>query len=212
MIGGAEWWPSSRSWLIGLAALALAFAGCRSGMYDQPRYEPLEPSSFFEDGLSARPVITGTVARGQLHEDEPFYTGMLDGQPIEQIPLEVDEALLTRGQERFNIYCAPCHSQTGDGDGMIVRRGMPRPPSYHSKALREAAAGHFFDVITNGHGVMYSYASRVKPRDRWAIVAYIRALQLSEASRLEDVPATERERLENTPETATDAASPEDAR
>lgn len=181
-----------------LAALALAAPGCRSGMYDQPRYEPLEASAFFDDGLASRPIPEGTVARGQLEADRAFYTGKIDGQDLDddRFPVEVDRALLLRGRERYAIFCSPCHGLTGDGGGMIVQRGFSRPPSLHDPRLRDAPAGHYFDVITNGYGAMYSYASRVPPRDRWAITAYIRALQVSQAAPVADVPADRRGELD----------------
>jgi mono/diheme cytochrome c family protein len=165
-------------------------------MRDQPRYEPLEASEFFADGMSARPLVSGTVARGQLHADEPFYTGKADGEFVTEIPLQLDRDLLERGQERFNIYCAVCHAPTGEGDGMIVQRGFRKPPSYHIERLQNAPAGHFFDVMTNGFGAMPSYRVQVAPRDRWAIVAYIRVLQLSRNATLENVPPAERAKLE----------------
>lgn len=175
--------------------LALA-GGCRQDMYDQPRYEPLEASSFFDNGQSARPLVAGTVARGELRTDDHLYKGKVNGKLVETFPFPVDRALIERGRERFNIFCSPCHGRLGDGRGMIVQRGFSAPPSFHIDRLRKEPVGHFFDVITNGHGAMYSYASRVPPRDRWAITAYIRALQLSQHSMLADVPDDERKRLE----------------
>jgi mono/diheme cytochrome c family protein len=157
-------------------------------MYDQPRYEPLEASAFFEDGQSSRPLVPGTVARGQLRDDDHFYTGNVDGKLVETFPFEVDRSVLERGRERFDIYCSPCHGRAGDGAGMIVKRGFSAPPSFHIERLRKEPIGHFFDVITHGHGAMYSYASRVPPRDRWAIIAYIKALQLSQNATIDDVP------------------------
>lgn len=168
-------------------------------MRDQPRYEALEPSTFFSDGQSARPVVEGTVAQGQYHEDDPLYRVKVDDQFVTKLPLEVDRALLERGQERFEIYCAACHGRSGDGDGMIVRRGFKRPPSFHSDELRKRPAGHFFDVITHGFGVMPRYAVQIEPRDRWAITAYIRVLQKSQHAELDEVPADERAKLEETP-------------
>jgi cytochrome c553 len=178
-------------------AMSAALAGCHRDMHDQPRYEALEASDFFEqDGSIARLPVAGTVARGQLHDDEPLFTGKQEGQFLTQLPVELNRELLSRGRERFNIYCAPCHAPTGNGDGMIVRRGFRRPPSYHIERLRDAPAGHFFDVITNGIGAMPRFSDRLEPRDRWAIVAYIRALQLSQNARLSDVPAEARDLLE----------------
>ena len=167
-------------------------------MADQPRYDPLEKSEFFSDGLASRQLVANTVARGQLKEDEQLYTGKVNGEYAQTFPFPVTQEVLERGQERYNIYCAPCHSELGDGKGMIVQRGFPQPTSFHTDRLREAAPGYYFDVMTNGFGVMYSYASRVKPEDRWAIVAYIRALQLSQNATLEDVPADQRLELEAT--------------
>jgi mono/diheme cytochrome c family protein len=173
---------SNRKWLL-LAVGALALAGsaaCRQDMHNQPKYRPLRASAFFADGASARPQVEGTVARGLLHADEAFYTGMLNGAPVREMPLPVDEALVARGQERYNIFCAPCHGATGDGNGMIVQRGYRRPPSMHEARLRDVEAGHYFDVMTNGFGAMPDYRMQVSPRDRWAIAAYIRALQLTQ--------------------------------
>ena len=213
-----------------LVAVLLA-SGCdRLDMYDQPRYDPLAASSFFEDGLSARPHVEGTIARGHLDADVPLMTGKDAGgqlvskipdsvwreiydrnprrfkKPFEQVqPAELRLALLERGHERFDIYCSVCHSRLGDGNGMIVRRGFRKPPSFHIERLRNAPDGHFFDVVTRGIGAMPSYASRIVPADRWAIVGYIRALQLSENARIEDVPEKERQPL--TQQTAVGAAA-----
>lgn len=165
-------------------------------MYDEPRFEPLEASTFFDDGASSRPLVAGTVARGDLREDEAFYTGKVDGKYVTELPVELDRALLLRGQERFNIYCSPCHGRVGDGNGMIVQRGFRRPPSFVSTdRLLRSPVGHFYDVISNGFGAMPSYASRVEPRDRWAIVAYIRALERSQNGTLDDVPPAERDNI-----------------
>jgi mono/diheme cytochrome c family protein len=177
----------------------ILLCGCHTDMRDQPRYEALEASAFFSDGQAARPVVEGTVARGQLNEDDAFYRGKVEGEFVAQMPLELDRALLERGQERFNIYCALCHGPTGDGDGMIVRRGMKRPPSLHIQRLRDAPAGHYFDVITHGFGLMPRYAVQIEPRDRWAITAYVRVLQRSQNASLKDVPDDERTKLEGTP-------------
>ena len=177
--------------------LALAASSCRQDMYNQPKYKPLAPSEFFEDGASARPLPPHTIARGHLDEDTAFFTGKLDdGTLAAAFPLPVTHDLLKRGQERYTIYCSVCHGAEGDGNGMIVQRGFPPPNSYHIDRLRNAPPGYIFSVITNGYGVMYSYASRVEPADRWAIVAYIRALQLSRHARIDDVPADQRMQLE----------------
>jgi mono/diheme cytochrome c family protein len=183
-------------WLIALCALSVSVAGCRQDMHDQPKYVPFRESTFFPDQRSARPVVAGTVARGQLREDALLYTGKVNGVDATIFPFEVDERTLRRGQERFNIYCSPCHARTGEGDGLVVRRGYRRPPSYHDDRLRNAPVGHFFDVMTNGFGAMPDYAAQIKPEDRWAIAAYIRALQLSRSARLEDVPAADRGKLQ----------------
>lgn len=180
-----------------LALLVLTASGCDMlDMYDEARFEPLEASTFFDDGASARPLVAGTVARGDLQDDEALYTGKIDGKYVNDLPVEFNRALLVRGQERFNIYCSPCHGRLGDGSGMIVRRGFRRPPSFVStERLLNAPLGHYFDVITNGFGAMPSYASRVAPRDRWAIAAYIRALQRSQNGSVEDVPVELRETI-----------------
>ena len=170
-------------------------AGCRQKMADQPRYDPLVRSTFFEDGRAARPLVEGTVARGELRGDELLYTGKEGGKPIDLFPFPATLAVLTRGQQRYNIFCSPCHDRVGTGQGMIVRRGYRVPPSFHIERLREAPAGYFFDVISNGFGVMPDYAQQVQPEDRWAIVAYIRALQLSQHATLADVPEDQRQQL-----------------
>lgn len=181
-------------WLPLVSLLVLATA-CRQDMHDQPRYEPLEASTFFKDGRASRPQVPGTVARGQLKIDGLLYSGKIAGKPVDAFPFPITKDILARGQERYNIFCAPCHARIGDGAGMIVQRGMRQPPSFHIQRLREAPAGYYFDVITNGFGAMYSYADRVAVNDRWAIVAYIRALQLSQNAALEDVPASQRQQL-----------------
>jgi mono/diheme cytochrome c family protein len=162
------------------SGLLLILAGCRQDMHDQPRFKPLAESDFYADQRSARPPVEGTVARGQLHEDAYFYTGKIGDNPGDYMPFPVTEDVLTRGRERFNIYCAPCHSRLGDGQGMVVKRGFKQPPTYHQDRLRKAPLGYFFDVMTNGFGAMPDYAAQIQPRDRWCIVAYIRALQLSQ--------------------------------
>jgi mono/diheme cytochrome c family protein len=178
--------------VLGLAALT----ACRQDMHDQPKYIPLRPSSFFEDGRSARPLPENTVARGHLDEDRAYYTGRdAAGKLVNEFPFPVTKEVILRGQQRFNIYCTPCHDYTGSGNGMVVRRGFRRPPSYHTDRLREMPVGHFFDVITFGLGAMQDYSAQVKPADRWAIAAYIRALQLSQQASLADVPASERAQL-----------------
>ena len=182
---------------LGLLVLAVAaLSGCRQDMHDQPKYIPLRPSDFFLDGRSARPLPEGTIARGHLNEDTAYYTGKgPDGKPIPDFPIPVTKEVILRGQQRFNVYCTPCHDRTGSGNGMIVRRGYRRPPTYHSDRLRQQPNGYFFDVITNGFGAMPDYSAQVPVADRWAIVAYIRALQLSQQASINDVPADARGQL-----------------
>ena len=165
-----------------LVLATLSLTGCRQDMHNQPRYKPLAATGFFGDGRSERPAIEDTVARGQLHLDQARYTGKLNGKDIDYFPIQITKGDLARGQERFNIYCSPCHGRLGDGHGMVVGRGLRQPPSYHDPRLVNAPVGHFFDVMTNGYGAMYSYASRVAVDDRWRIAAYIRALQLSQSA------------------------------
>jgi cytochrome c553 len=183
-----------------LSSIFLVFlTGCRRDMFLQPSEKPLERSDFFRDNdMASRPLPAHTVARGQLDEDEAFYRGMIGTNLVTQFPMPVTREVLLRGQERFNIYCAPCHGRDGEGNGMIPQRGYPSPPSYHTERLRTVPVGHFFDVITRGYGVMYSYANRVEPADRWAIAAYIRALQLSHDAKISDVPNEDRAQLEAT--------------
>jgi mono/diheme cytochrome c family protein len=169
-------------------ACALALAGCRQDMHNQPKYRPLRPSTFFADGSSARPQVEGTVARGALQEDEAFFSGKVGTAVVKELPFPIDAKVLDRGQERFNIFCAPCHDRTGGGNGMVVQRGYRQPPSFHIDRLRQAEAGHFFDIMTNGFGMMPDYKAQVDARDRWAIVAYIRALQASQQATRADVP------------------------
>jgi hypothetical protein len=165
---------------------------CRQDMHDQPKYIPLRESTFFGDARSARPLPEGTVARGQLHDDLFLESGKIGKDDATMFPFPVDEQLMARGRERFDIFCSPCHGRTGNGDGMIVRRGYRRPPTYHDDRLRNAPVGHFVDVMANGFGAMPDYAEQVEARDRWAIAAYIRALQLSQHGRVADVPERER--------------------
>ena len=178
-----------------VCSVAFLLGGCRLDMHVQPKYLPYEPTDFFGDGRSERPVIPGTIARGHLHDDELFYTGQENGVAADKFPFPITQADIERGRQRYNIYCTPCHDYTGNGAGMIVQRGFPPPPSFHIQRLREAPAGHFYEVITNGYGVMYSYAARVEPADRWRIAAYIRALQLSEHASVTDVPEADRSKI-----------------
>jgi len=173
----------------------LCASACRQDMHDQPKYKPLKASSFFDDGRGSRPVLPDTVARGHLNDDALLYTGKSGPDFVKAFPYPVTRPLLARGQERYNIYCAPCHDRTGSGNGMIVRRGYRKPPTYHSDRLRQAPNGYIYDVISNGFGAMPDYAAQIAPDDRWAIVAYLRALQLSQHAALTDVPANEQAKL-----------------
>jgi mono/diheme cytochrome c family protein len=176
----------------------IASTGCelRQAMYDQEKYEPLERSTFFADGLSYREQIPETVARGQLRLDTHYYEGKIGGELSDELPMPVTQELLTRGQERYGIYCTPCHDPTGQGNGIIVKRGLKQPPSLHQQRLRDMPVAYFFDVITNGYGVMYSYASRVPVADRWAIAAYIRTLQLSQNIEFDQLPEEDQRQLQ----------------
>jgi mono/diheme cytochrome c family protein len=173
----------------------LLFTGCRQDMHNQPKYIPLRDSAFFADGSSARPLVDDTVPRGMLQDDAAFYTGKNGNVELDTLPFPLTKQILDRGQERYDIFCAPCHDRTGSGSGMIVRRGYRQPPSYHIDRLREAPIGHFFDVMTNGFGAMPDYRAQVAPRDRWAIAAYVRALQLSQHASAADIPAGDRDKL-----------------
>ena len=178
-----------------LAAGAIA-VGCRQDMHDQPKYVPLRQSPFFGDERSARPLVAGTVARGHLNDDLLLHAGKVGGADATIFPFPVDARVMARGRERFDIYCSPCHGRTGQGDGMVVQRGFRRPPTLHQDRLRNAPVGQLFDVVTNGFGAMPDYATQIRAEDRWAIIAYVRALQLSEHATLNDVPADRRGGLE----------------
>lgn len=160
--------------------LALTAVGCRQDMHDQPKYTPYRPASFFVDQRSARPPVEGTVPRGQLRDDELLETGKINDKISAVFPVPIDTRVMQRGRERYDIFCSPCHGLTGEGNGMVVQRGYRRPPSLHIDRLREALPGHVFDVITNGFGAMPDYAAQIPVADRWAITAYMRALQLSQ--------------------------------
>ena len=182
--------PASHQLVVALSSLCLllAVAGCRQDMHDQPKYRPLRASAFFENSSSARPLVEGTIARGTLQTDAAFFTGKNGAMLVTELPFPVTQAVLDRGQERYNIYCTPCHDGTGSGNGLVVQRGYPKPQTYHSDRLRLIEAGYFFDVMTNGFGRMPDYRAQIAPRDRWNIVAYIRALQLSQHAAAADVP------------------------
>jgi mono/diheme cytochrome c family protein len=193
--------PRSRAaTLVVLATAALSLAGCRQDMHNQPKYRPLRATAFFADGASARPLVEGTVARGTLQEDEAFFTGKIGTAPVAELPFAIDDTVLARGENRYNVFCTPCHDATGSGKGMVVQRGFRAPTSFHVDRLRQAPAGHFFDVMTNGLGAMPDYRAQLNPRDRWAIVAYIRALQLSQNASKGDVPGGDPEKVPPAPQ------------
>lgn len=183
-----EW--GSLAFLGTLIVVIFASSACRIDMHVQPRQNPLSRSDFFADQRSARPPVEGTVARGQLHEDTYFYTGKIGNNPGDAMPFPVTKEVLERGRERYNVFCAPCHSRVGDGNGFVPSRGFARKlPSFHIVRLQKAPLGYFYDTITEGFGIMPDYASQIPPRDRWNIVAYVRALQLSQNATMADVPA-----------------------
>ena len=187
-LSGVEGCPSWLKVFAAITAIALT-SGCRIDMHVQPRQNPLSRSDFYSDQRSARPPVEGTVARGQLHEDTYFYTGKIGNNPGDVMPFPVTKEVLERGRKRFNIFCAPCHSRVGDGNGFVPSRGFARkPPSFHIVRLQKAPVGYFYDVITEGFGIMPDYASQIPPQDRWDIVAYVRALQLSQNATKADVP------------------------
>jgi mono/diheme cytochrome c family protein len=183
--------------LIGAALCALALSGCeeaiRQDMANQPKNRPESPSDFFADGRSVRPLIENTVARGSIENDAYNVPKDFAGFPP---AVKLNEKLLQRGEDRYKIFCTPCHGLQGNGEGMITARGMKHPPSYHIERLRKAPEGYFYDVMTNGFGAMYSYSERITPADRWAIIAYIRALQLSRNTKAADLPADLRQKLD----------------
>ncbi len=187
--------------LITVVGLAGIVTGCTNDMKDQPKYKPYHESKFFPDKRSERPLIDGVVARGYLNEDSVFYEGKTaDGKLVKQIPVPLTAELLKRGQERYNIYCIVCHGASGMGDGMVIRRGFkPVPPTFHSDKLRDIEDGHFFDVISHGFGVMQDYSMQIQPADRWAITAYIRALQLSQNTPETELSAFDKQQLGKKP-------------
>jgi mono/diheme cytochrome c family protein len=182
--------------VVAVVGLSFVVAACRQDMHDAPRYEPLEASAFFEGGAASRVLVANTVARGQLREDDLMHTGKIDGELADVFPMPVTAEVMARGRERFTIFCTPCHGQTGEGNGMVVQRGFRAPPSYHDERLREAPVGYYFDVMTNGFGAMQDYTAQVPVTDRWAIAAYIRALQLSQRATIDDVPPARRAELD----------------
>jgi mono/diheme cytochrome c family protein len=185
--------------LLTSVACLLFAAGCRQDMHNQPKYRPLRASPFFDNGSSARPLVEGTIARGTLQSDAAFFTGKVGGALVTELPFPVTQEVLDRGQERFNIFCSPCHDRTGSGNGIVVQRGYRQAASFHIDRLRQVEVGHFFDVMTNGFGAMPDYRSQIPPRDRWNIAAYIRALQLSQHAAPGDVPGGDPTKLVKPP-------------
>jgi mono/diheme cytochrome c family protein len=187
------------------AALLMTLAGCHTDMWHQPKLKAQSENRFFPDGKTDRTPVANTVAVGNLRQDEAFYTGKQNNQPVSQIPMPVTVELLQRGQQQYNAFCAPCHGKSGDGQGMIAQRGLAlrrQPASYHTDRLRGMPVGYFYDVITNGYGVMYSYASRIAPEDRWAIAAYIRVLQQSQYTRVNELTPEDLRRLQEEEQSA----------
>jgi mono/diheme cytochrome c family protein len=183
--------------LLLLSLLLLLLSSCQQDMAIKGRSTPLEPSTFFKDGRSARPQPEGTVAQGQLNDDTLLHTGIQNSKPSPTFPFEITRATLVRGQDRYNIFCAPCHDQAGTGKGVVIPLGFERgPESFHSQRMREAAPGHIFNAITNGFGIMNGYAAQIRPEDRWAIVAYVRALQLSQNANVSDLSEQDLQQLE----------------
>jgi len=179
---------------LSMAVAVALFNGC-TDMYNQPKFKPLDKSSFYGDHLSSRPLVDGTVARGSLRDDGLLYTGKVNGQFADLFPFPVTTEMMQRGQRKFKTFCTPCHGALGDGRGMIVQRGFPKPNSFHSDSLRTKPVGYYFDVMTNGFGRMYNYASSVAVSDRWAVAAYIRALQKSQRVAIEELSAAERKTI-----------------
>jgi len=175
--------------MVAATGAMLVLAGCRQDMQDEPKFFPQRGTTFYPDGRSVRPQVAGTVARSQGDEDSYFYTGLVNGKEGDGLPIDLTADTMARGQERYNIYCTPCHSRVGNGDGMIVQRGYRPAGDFHTDRLRNAPLGHFFAVMTYGYGAMPDYAAQIAPQDRWAIAAYIRALQLSQDAKPADVPA-----------------------
>jgi mono/diheme cytochrome c family protein len=187
--------------------LALGAAACRQDMHDAPRYKPLAASDFFADGRASRNLPAGTVARGWLRADEALYTGRANGELLTEFPFPITNTDMQRGRDRYNIYCTPCHGILGDGQGMVVQRGLRRAASYHQDRLRDEKVGYFYDVVTNGFGAMQGYAEQIPVRDRWLIVAYVRALQLSQHATMAEVPADRQNDLDNPPAKKTATAA-----
>lgn len=188
--------------------LALGGAACRQDMHNAPRYKPFAASDFFADGRASRTPPTGTVARGWLRADDVLYTGRANGELVNEFPFPIAAQDMARGRDRYNIYCSPCHGVLGDGQGMVVQRGLRRAASYHQDRLREEKIGYFYDVVTNGFGAMQGYAEQIPVRDRWLIVAYVRALQLSQHATMAEVPREQQGPLMNAPDAAPGTPAP----
>ena len=171
-----------------VVALAAVSIGCRQKMAEQPYYDPYEQTDFFADGSSARQPVEGTVARGHLWVDDHLYTGKVGGELVRTYPFPINEDVLERGRERYEIFCTPCHGGSGRGNGVVVRRGFRPPPSFLDPKFDDIAVGHYIDVMTNGFGAMPSYAAQVPPEDRWAIAAYVEALRLSQSVTIDQLP------------------------
>jgi mono/diheme cytochrome c family protein len=182
--------------------LLLSGAACRQDMHDQPKIKAYREAEFFPDRRGGRPIPEGTIPRGALQEDEHLYTGKVNGQFTDEFPFQVTRQVLERGRDVFTIYCTPCHGQTGMGNGMVVQRGFRPPPTFHSDPMRRQAVGHWFDVMTNGFGAMPDYRAQVSAEDRWAVAAYIRALQLSQHATTADVPPDKVPELDAPPKPA----------
>lgn len=184
--------PVILTWIVALPLLLLS--GC-DNMADAGRFKPYSKSEFFADGDSSRPRVEGTIARGELAESDVFYTGKKAGKLVDESPVKLTQALLLRGQAEYDVFCAICHGRDGYGKGIVVRRGFPVATSFHDERLRELPDGHFFDIITNGRGAMYPYGARISPADRWAIVAYIRALKRSQYFDVGDLSPEDQKKL-----------------
>jgi mono/diheme cytochrome c family protein len=187
---------TTRSSGAAVLTMLLWSVGCRQDMQDQPKYKPLGESRFFPDGRESRPIPAGTIARDELNDTDAVHTGEADGTFLDTIPVPVDAALLHRGRDRFDIFCSPCHGRMGDGNGMVAQRGFRVPANLHTDRLRSVPPGYIYQVITNGYGAMGDYGDQIPIGDRWAIVAYVRALQLSRRAMITDTPPDARSKLE----------------
>jgi mono/diheme cytochrome c family protein len=189
-------------------ASLLILSGCRQDMHNQPKYVPYRSSEFFQDGLSERQQLVNTVARGELHEDAYLYTGKVGTKEGDRFPFPITQAVMERGRERYDIYCSPCHSRVGDGNGMIVKRGYRQAANFHDQKYVSQTVGHYYDVISHGSGAMPDYAAQIEPADRWAIAAYIRALQYAQNGTMSDVPGDQRGQLKDQSEITTSDGVP----